>query len=101
MNVRMRTILAGPQQNAQPGQVIWVDDELGALLIEQGYATSAEPAARRPRPAPLPIDEAAVIAPGVGVVIETATRVDAGPAPANAAGDAPRPRRGRKKSPEG
>lgn len=38
MKVRMKSILAGPQRTAVPGQVIDVDDAHAADLIAGGYA---------------------------------------------------------------
>lgn len=45
MKVKMRTIMAGPGVAAQPGEVIEVSSEVGASLVQGGYA---EPVKEQP-----------------------------------------------------
>lgn len=42
MKVRMKTILAGPAGNAQPGQVVEVGAEMGQALMDAGFAEAIE-----------------------------------------------------------
>jgi len=46
MWIKVRTILAGPEHSAKPGQVIEVADVMGKVLVEAGYAEKSGPPQR-------------------------------------------------------
>lgn len=50
MYVKLKTIMAGPAGGGQPGQILQVPDEQGALLVKGGFAEESGPPAPKEEP---------------------------------------------------
>lgn len=50
MYVKLKTIMAGPDVSGQPGQILQVPDDRGALLIKGGFAEPSGPPAMAEEP---------------------------------------------------
>ncbi|HJT63085.1 MAG TPA: hypothetical protein VJ797_15555 [Burkholderiales bacterium] len=48
MQVKLRTILAGPTLSGGPGDTVTVDNETGAALVAGGYAVAVDPVKASP-----------------------------------------------------
>jgi hypothetical protein len=75
MKIKMRTLLAGPFGNANPGDVIDLPDANGAALVAGGYADAVVEAVNVSAPAPV---ERAVVAPAETAVASAQRRKRAG-----------------------